>query len=411
VHDPHVPLLHTLFVPQVVPLATLPVSAHTDAPVTHDVAPVLHTLVGWQLTPPVHETQLPVLQTLFVPQVVPLARLLPVSEQLIEGEQTVMPAWQAFAGAQARPAVQATHTPVLHTMFVPHIVPLATLPVSVHTGAPLVQTVAAVRQGLPLTVQLAPAVQETQLPEALQTLFVPQLVPAATSVVLSLQTGVPVEQESVPWWQAFVGTQAAPSWQVPHVPERHTIPVPHEVPFGWFPDAVQTGAPVVHAIAPTWHGSAVSEQALPAVQATQDPLPHTIPCPHTVPFACGCWVSVQDATPVAEHAVCPTWHGLVTVQGLPDVHPLVPPSPVVPAAPVVPPPLSPATPSVPAVPPRPPAPVPPSPLEPPRPATASVPPVPDPPSGTKGSTRSPQPNPPHPSNIDTSTTFLSISSP
>jgi hypothetical protein len=211
VHDPHVPLLQTLFVPQLVPLATFPVSTHADTPVTHDVAPVLHTFVGWQLTPPVHATQLPVLQTLFVPQVVPLARLLPVSEQLIDGEQTVMPAWQRFVGAQARPAVQATHTPVLQTMFVPHIVPLATLPVSVQTGAPLVQTVAAVRQGLPLTVQLAPAVQATQLPEALQTLFVPQLVPAVTAVVLSLQTGVPVEQDSVPWWQGLVGTQDAPS--------------------------------------------------------------------------------------------------------------------------------------------------------------------------------------------------------
>lgn len=202
--------------------------------------------------------------------------------------------------------MQATHTPVLQTMFVPHIVPLATLPVSVQTGAPLVQTVAAVRQGFPVTVQLAPAVQATQLPEALQTLLVPQLVPAATAVVLSLQTGVPVVQESVPWWHGFVGTQEAPSWQTPHAPDRHTIPVPHEVPFGLLPAAVQTATPVVHAIAPSWHGSPVSVHASPAAQATQAPLLQTIPVPQTVPFACACWVSVQDAAPVAEQAVCPT---------------------------------------------------------------------------------------------------------
>ena len=83
-------------------------------------------------------------------------------------------------------------------MFVPHDEPLATLPDSAQTGAPVLQVVVPVRQGLPVTVQFAPTVQSPQAPAALQTLFVPQLVPAATSVPLSVQTGVPVEQASVP---------------------------------------------------------------------------------------------------------------------------------------------------------------------------------------------------------------------
>jgi hypothetical protein len=66
--------LHTLFVPQEVPLAMFPVSAQTDAPVTQVVVPVRQTFDGWQLAPEVQLTQVPVLQTLFIPQTVPLAR-------------------------------------------------------------------------------------------------------------------------------------------------------------------------------------------------------------------------------------------------------------------------------------------------------------------------------------------------
>lgn len=51
-----------------------PVSAQTDAPVTQVVVPVRQTFDGWQLAPEVQLTQVPVLQTLFIPQTVPLAR-------------------------------------------------------------------------------------------------------------------------------------------------------------------------------------------------------------------------------------------------------------------------------------------------------------------------------------------------
>ena len=211
VQPPQMPRLQTRFVPHVVPFATLPVSAQTGTPVTHEVAPVLQWFVGWQATALVHGPHVPLLQTMFVPHDAPLARFRPVSEHVIVGEQVCVPAWHGFAGAQASPAVHDAQAPELHTMFVPQDVPLATFPDSVQTGVPEVHTVAPVRQGLPVTVQLAPAVQSVHAPVALQTLFVPHAVPAARLVFLSVQTGDPVEQASVPAWQGFVGAQVAPS--------------------------------------------------------------------------------------------------------------------------------------------------------------------------------------------------------
>jgi hypothetical protein len=45
-HVAHEPALHTMFAPQVVPFARLPVSMQTGEPVAHDVAPVLQALAG-----------------------------------------------------------------------------------------------------------------------------------------------------------------------------------------------------------------------------------------------------------------------------------------------------------------------------------------------------------------------------
>jgi hypothetical protein len=153
----------------------------------------------------------PLLHTMFVPQDVPFAMFRVVSVHPI-GLQDCVPAWHGFVGVQAIPALHEVHTPAAHTRLVPHEVPLATLPVSVQTGAPLVHTMAAVRHGLVLIVHAIPATQSTHIAALLQTLFVPQLVPAVRFVPLSVQTGVPVAQASAPTWHAFVvGVQAAPS--------------------------------------------------------------------------------------------------------------------------------------------------------------------------------------------------------
>ena len=123
-HVTQLPPMQTMLVPQLVPFARLPDSLHTGDPVAHTVVPVLQTLVGWQLEPPAHATHAPALHTRSVPQVVPFARLLPVSLHPIEGEQTVTPAWHGLVGTHAGPAVHATHMPVEHTRLVPHTLPL-----------------------------------------------------------------------------------------------------------------------------------------------------------------------------------------------------------------------------------------------------------------------------------------------
>jgi len=81
-----------LFDPQEVPFATFPVSRQTDIPVPQEVAPVRHAVVGVQGAADVQAPQVPLLHTMFVPHIVPLARLLPVSTQSMLGEQTDCPA-------------------------------------------------------------------------------------------------------------------------------------------------------------------------------------------------------------------------------------------------------------------------------------------------------------------------------
>jgi hypothetical protein len=195
----HVPPLQTLFVPHNVPFMTFPDSPHTAVPVEQEIIPVLHGFVGWQLAPLLQMPHVPLLQTLLEPQEVPLETF-PVSTHTdVPVEHDVVPVLQGLAGWQPTFAAHTEQPPLLHTMLVPHDVPFVTLPVSVQTGAPVSQTIAPVRHGLPLTVQVAPVWQVMQVPATLHTLFVPQLVPAATAVPLSVQTGVPVEQASVPW--------------------------------------------------------------------------------------------------------------------------------------------------------------------------------------------------------------------
>jgi hypothetical protein len=90
---------------------------------------------------------------------------------------------------QAAPAWHVTHDPFWQTMLVPHDVPFALLPVSVHTEAPVVQTVVAFLHGF-VVVQAVPAVQATHAP-ALQTMLMPQTMPFACAVPVSVHVGAP----------------------------------------------------------------------------------------------------------------------------------------------------------------------------------------------------------------------------
>jgi len=67
------PPVHDWGGPHCAPAPLLPLSVQTEAPVAHDVTPVLQGLVGWQAWPAVHDTHIPVLQTRFIPHAVPSA--------------------------------------------------------------------------------------------------------------------------------------------------------------------------------------------------------------------------------------------------------------------------------------------------------------------------------------------------
>jgi hypothetical protein len=239
----------------------------------------------------------PALQTLSWPHVVPFASALPVSEQAMLGEQTVMPAWHAFAGTQDVPAEHMSQLPPLQTMLAPQGVPLGALPDSTQTGAPVLHVICPLLHGLPGTGHSMPCMHPVQLPLALQTMSVPQEVPAATFVFASMQVGADPLQFSVPLWHLLVGWHAAPIWQAVQVPAWQTLPLPQPVPFGLLSVAVQTGAPVVQTMLPTRHGWPVTSHAMPAVHASQLPSWQTMSGPQTVPFACVSVSSMHDIAP------------------------------------------------------------------------------------------------------------------
>src|SRR5262249_29760430 len=151
-------------------------------------------------------------------------------------------------------------------------------------------------QGLPGTAQSLPATQALHRPLPLQTMSVPQAVPAATLVLASMQA-IDGAHVSVPLWHLFVGWQDAPAWHVAHVPFCPTLPVPQPVPFGLLSVSVQTGAPVVQTMLPARHGLPVTSQAMSATQLSQLPAWQTMSVPHTVPFACRSVSCMHDIAP------------------------------------------------------------------------------------------------------------------
>jgi hypothetical protein len=231
VHELHVPLSHTSLVPHEVPLAaSLPVSVHVDTPVEHDVVPVWQTFAGVHATPAVHEPQVPLSHTSLLPHEVPLATSFPVSVHVdTPVEHEVVPVWQTLAGVHVRPAVHALHEPVSHTSFVPHVVPLgALLPVSLQTDTPVEHEVVPVWHGL-LGVHATPAVHALHEPLS-HTLLAPHVAPLARLVPVSVHVETPVEHDVVPVWHGLAGAHDSPAVHALHEPLSHTSLVPHEVP-------------------------------------------------------------------------------------------------------------------------------------------------------------------------------------
>jgi hypothetical protein len=135
----------------------------------------------------VHDTQLPVRHTRFVPHGVPSGWFELLSVQVAAPVvQVSVPVWHGFdVGVQAPPAVQVTQLPALHTMFAPQFVPFGRFPDSWQTGEPVAHEVVPVLQAL-AGWQLAPPAHDTHEP-ALQTRSVPQMTPLASDWLVSVQ--------------------------------------------------------------------------------------------------------------------------------------------------------------------------------------------------------------------------------
>jgi hypothetical protein len=164
-------------------------------------------------------------------------------------EHDVVPVWQD-AGVQERPAVHATHEPLLHTMFVPHAVPSAAFdPVSPHAIPPSPQTIVPRSHGAPEGTQPAPFVQVWHDPLS-QYLLAPQAVPLG-ALPAWVQVAIPVEQEIAYAWHEPASLQSAPALHATHPPLSHTAPASQFVPFVAGTVGVQVGWPeVLHVMTP-----------------------------------------------------------------------------------------------------------------------------------------------------------------
>jgi len=137
-----------MFVPQVVPSATgVPVSSQTGAAVRHEVVPVWQGLLGLQAAAGLQMEQAPLAQSMLVPQGVPFGRI-PISAQIgTPVLQLIAPARQRLEDIQVTPAVHGTHVPLLQTRFAPQTVPFMAVADSAQTGTPVSHWVVPVRQG------------------------------------------------------------------------------------------------------------------------------------------------------------------------------------------------------------------------------------------------------------------------
>ena len=312
-HEPQNPLAsHTWFDPHDVPAMTLPVPlTQTGAPLAHEITPTLHG-AGLPLhpLPAAHDTQLPeALQTMLVPQLVPAALFVSSTHVCTPVEHEVTPFLHAPPGFVAHdwPAVHSVHCPLaLQTMLVPQPVPAVFTAPSTQVSAPVAHDETPLVHGLGLPVHTWPAAQAVQPPLPSQTLSVPQVVPAER-LPKSTHTGAPVEQLTMPVLHGVgLVEQFAFAVQVPQAPlPSQTLSAPQTVPAGLLASSTQVCVPVAHDVMPLLHVVGFPVQGCPALHATHVPLLlQTIPTPQLVPagvFA----PSVQVVPPPLGHVVVP----------------------------------------------------------------------------------------------------------
>jgi hypothetical protein len=300
---------------QVVPLVRAAPSTHAGAPELHSVTPWRQAAPGLpvQDAPCVHETHWSIaLQTRLLPQLAPVPRRLPLTQTGAPDVQLMEPLKQGLAGGQVAPAVQLTHMPLAsHTCPEPQVEPGAFVGPSMHRWVPVLQSKTPLRQTPGLVPHTPPEAHATQAPEALQTCPAPQAVPGVTVVPVSTQTLEPLVQSVRPVRQGAPGL-VVHGWLATHAPQlpsaSHTWPAPHIVPAGLLLPSTHVWAPVAHEVRPLRQaGLGLLGQAWLATQPTQlPPALHTWLSPHEVPGVRGLasthvWVPVaHEVTPVRQ---------------------------------------------------------------------------------------------------------------
>src|SRR5258708_5815767 len=94
----HEPIEHTWFMPHGLPSPWLPEAMHTETPVAHEVSPSLHASLAVHALPAAHEPQTPRLHTLSVPQLVPVGSASPLAVQPMVGVRVEVPLWHGSPG-------------------------------------------------------------------------------------------------------------------------------------------------------------------------------------------------------------------------------------------------------------------------------------------------------------------------
>jgi hypothetical protein len=118
-------------------------------PELQEIVPAWQGFGRAQVAPALHEPQLPPLQTMPIPQEVPSVTGFPVSWQVIVPVwQLTVPVSHGLAGVQSPPLVHELHIPPLHTLPFPHDVPSMAFPLVTQAELPLEQEVTPVLHGL-----------------------------------------------------------------------------------------------------------------------------------------------------------------------------------------------------------------------------------------------------------------------
>jgi hypothetical protein len=283
------------------------------APVVQEVVPLLQMPgLPMQEAPAVHETQVPPpSQTMFMPQLAPADLDAPSTQVMAPVEQEVVPSLQLFGlPGHDWPCVHPTQPPEpLQTMLVPQLTPGDLLLPSTQAMTPVEHEVVPLRHGFELPEQDVPAVQEMQPPAPLQTMLVPQLVPAVFGLPFA-HVDMPVEHDAVPLKQTpGLPVQLCPGVHMPQNPfPSQTWLDPQDVPAMTLPvPSTQTDAPVAHDTTPTLQDDGLPVHEAPPEHATQVPEAlQTMFVPQLVPAAL--FVSSRQVWTPVLHEVMPFLH-------------------------------------------------------------------------------------------------------